>query len=116
MDLWATILTFITGAGTVIVTQIAGAWRDTKIDTARRADDRKIDTGRTEGQTLLGLQEGLNDLRLAVGELDAAMRINLRPPAELGAYEKAWRDVRMFAARTLIDPVREDLRLGHALG
>lgn len=42
-----------------------------------------------------------------MGELDVAMRINLRPPAELGAYDKAWRDVRMFAARTLIDPVRE---------
>lgn len=107
MDLWSPIVAFITGAGTVIVTQLAGAWRESKIDTARRKDDRKIDTGRMEGQTLVGLQQGLNDLRLAMGELHTAMRIDLRPPAELGAYDKAWRAVRLYGARTLKAELRE---------
>lgn len=107
MDLMGPILAFVTGAGTVIVTQIAGAWRESKIDTARRLDDRKIDSGRMEGQTLVGLQQGLNDLRLAMGELHTAMKIDLRPPSELGVYDKAWRDVRLYGARTLNDQVRE---------
>ncbi len=106
MDLLGSLLTFGLGAGTIVVAQTVQGWRELKLDQARRADDRMIDRGRTEAQTLTQLQEALNDLRLAIGGLTVAMRAEPEPTAPLEAYSVARSRVDLQAGRVLSDPIR----------
>ena len=107
MDLFASLLTFALGAASIVIAQWVQAWRELKLDRARRADDRTIDRGRTEARTLTALQEGLADLRLATSELCVAMDANPAPAPELGTYGAALSATRLNATRTLSDPLRE---------
>jgi hypothetical protein len=115
VDIWASLLTFALGAATTVVAQWVQSWRELRLDREKRADDRRIDMGRAEAQTLKALQAGLIDLRLSLGQLHAAMRTASSPEPELAVYTAASKNVRLHGARVLSDQLSKAISLSGVL-